>query len=63
LSNSSWIREICRILNETNILEKNAIESKKTKVSLEMAEKGTIKGPGSQIIEMTLERGEEGVEA
>jgi hypothetical protein len=29
LSDSSWIEEICRILNETIIHEKNAIESTK----------------------------------
>jgi hypothetical protein len=37
LSDSFWIREICRIPNEFVVLEKNATESTKTKVSLEMA--------------------------
>jgi hypothetical protein len=63
LSNSSWIREICKISNDINVPEKNATKSTKTKVSLEMAEKGAVKGPGSQIIKMTLRRGKEGAEA
>jgi len=60
LTDSSWIREICRILNETIVPEKNATESTKTKVSHGMAEKGAVKGPGRQIVEMKLGRGEEG---
>jgi hypothetical protein len=52
-----WIRENCRIPNETNVPEKNATKSTKTKVSLEMVEKGAVKGLKSQIIEMTLGRG------
>jgi hypothetical protein len=63
LSDSSWIREIYRIQNEAIVPKKNTTESTKTKVSLVMAEKGVIKGPGSLIIEMTLERGEEGAGA
>jgi hypothetical protein len=35
----------------------------KTKVSLDMVEKGAAKGPMSQIVEMTLESGEEGARA
>jgi hypothetical protein len=63
LSDSSWIREICRITNQNRVLEKNDSESTKTKVSLYIAEKGTIKGPRSQIVEMTLGSGKEGAGA
>jgi len=50
LSDCSWIRKICRIPNETIVLEKNDSESTKTKFSIMMAENGIIKGPRSQII-------------
>jgi hypothetical protein len=63
LSDSSWIREICRITNETIVLEKNDFESTKTKVSLVMAEKHSVKGQGGQIVEITLWSGEEGAGA
>jgi hypothetical protein len=46
-SDSSWIREISRIPNKTIVLEKNDSESTKTKVNLDMVEKGAIKGPRS----------------
>jgi hypothetical protein len=55
-----WIREICKILNESIVPDKNAT---KTKVSLRMAKKGAVKGQGSQIVEITLGRGEEGAGA
>jgi hypothetical protein len=63
LSNSSWIKEICRIPNETIILEKNTTKSTKTKDSHGMVEKGTVKGLGSQIVKMMLGRGEDGAGA
>jgi len=62
LSDSSWIREFCRIPNETIVHEKNTMSPLKTKVSLDMAE-GDVKGSRSQIIEMTLWSGEEGARA
>jgi hypothetical protein len=58
-----WIREICRTANKTIVLEKNDFESTKTEVSLDMAEKGVVKGSRSQIAEMMLESGEEGAGA
>jgi len=63
LSDSSWIRQIYRILNKTIVPEKNATEFTKTKVSHGMAEKGAVNRLGSQMVEMTLERGEEGARA
>jgi hypothetical protein len=59
LFDSLWIREICRIMNKTIVPERNDFESTKTMVILDMAEKGAVKGPGSQIVEMTLGSGEE----
>jgi hypothetical protein len=48
LSDSSWIREICRIPNETIVLEKNDSESTKTKVSLVMARNALLKDRGAK---------------
>jgi hypothetical protein len=50
LSDYLWIREICRLPNETIAPKKNATQSNKTKVSLGMAERGALKGSGSQIV-------------
>ncbi len=63
LSDSSCIREICRIPNKTIHPGKNDSESTKTKVSLYIAEKGAVKGPRSQVVEMTLGSGKEGARA
>jgi hypothetical protein len=48
LFDSSWIRKICRILNDIITSEKNATESTQTKVSLEMAEKDAVKDQGAK---------------
>jgi hypothetical protein len=49
--------------NDTIVLLNNDSESTKTKVSLDMAEKGAVKGPGSQTVQMMLGSGEEGAGA
>jgi hypothetical protein len=63
LLDSTWIREINKILNKTIVPEKNKTKSTKTKVSLGLAKKGTVKGLGRQIVEMALGSGEEGANA